>query len=107
MLSGKSYSRAMSSHTIIAKALMTLLLQYKVESEMDEDDLALLRGIFEDLLKEDSSVDDLTDDDKSKRVWKLLDDKYKETVREQQSSKTSLFWLQYLDMLNILFNYVR
>lgn len=107
MLNGKSYSRAMRSHTIIAKALMTLLLQDKVESEMDEEDVALLKGIFEDLLKEDSTVDDLADDDKSKRVLKLLDDKYKEAVREQQSSKTSLLWLQYLDMLNIMFNYLR
>ena len=107
MLNGKSYSRAMRSHTIISKALMMLLLQDKIESGIDEEDVALLKGIFEDLLKEDSSVDHLADDDESKRLLKLLDDKYKEAVREQQSSKTSLLWLQYLDMLNILFNYLR
>ena len=38
IMKGRSYSRAIRSHTIIAKALMTLLLQDKVASEMDKED---------------------------------------------------------------------
>jgi hypothetical protein len=105
-MKGRSYSRAIRSHTIITKALMTLLLQDNA-SEIDKEDIDFLKRIFEDLLKENSSVDDISIDDSNKHVLKLLDDKYKEAVREQQSSKTSLLWLQYLDMLNILFNYLR
>jgi len=40
------YTRTIRSHAIIVKALMPLLLQDNVESEMDEKDIDLLKGNF-------------------------------------------------------------
>ena len=46
MLNGKSYSRAMRSHIILAKALMTLLLQDKIEPSGSSSPIAITNKVL-------------------------------------------------------------
>ena len=75
-------------------------------SEMDEDDIEFMKSLFKGLLKDDVSTRSLKSDDRMKQILNILKAKYEEAVKEQQLSKTKLLWLHFLDMLEILLNYL-
>ena len=68
--------------------------------------MILLQTILDDLLLQDSQVESLLEDERAVQVMENLMDIYIKAV-EQQASKTSKLWLQYLEMLKILFGFLR
>ena len=52
ILNGKSYSRGIRSHSIIGKALTSLLILEKVKEELSQDDIEFLESLFNNLIKD-------------------------------------------------------
>jgi hypothetical protein len=86
---------------------MTLLIHDRIMSDVEENDIEFLELSFKQILQIEVDTQALTSDERTTSIIKRLHTVYKECVKKQQTSKTSLLWLQYLDMLNILLSYLR
>ena len=86
---------------------MTLLIHDKLRNEMDDEQISLLKTLLDDLLLEDSQLESLLEDERAVQVMEHLKDIHNTAVNEGKSSKTARPWLQYLDMLKILFGFLR
>ena len=64
-----------------------------------------MKELIGELIKEDISLN--LGDHKTKKALQQLKSIYDLSIEEQKWSKTSLLWLQYLAMQQILFNYLR
>ena len=105
IMKGKAFNRAIRAHSIVHRALFYLLIEDKVDSTLTNDEKISLVSYHQRLSdKEDPcEVKDLEEQE----LFEKLRDIIHEAKVGRNESKTSKLWLQYLDMLDILFELYR
>ena len=117
MLSGKAISRAVRGHLLVDAALNTMLVAdlYNVplpsndeeqslevdvtcgEADVRATDLAEAQDIYESLLSDTVSVDEVCSSNVINKILSLMKE-----AKEAMTTRTSRLWLQYMDMIDIL-----
>ena len=102
---GKAFNRAIRAHSLVHKALFHLLLDDKVNSMFTNDEKILLNSYYDRLTdsQDPCEVADLEEQHQFEKLRDLIND----AKIGATESKTSKLWLQYLDMVDILFELYR
>ena len=125
MLTGKAIARAVRAHLLVDAALNGLLLANALgvplssQSSDEEADVAIFEEtaaivdanrdideayvLYENLMEETISVDEVCSTDVIQRITNIL----KEKIDSLKSSRTAALWLQYMNMVDILRQYIR
>ena len=127
MLTGKAIARAVRAHLLVDAALNGLLLASALgvplpsqsNSEDEEADEAISEetvatvgtnrnldeayALYESLMEETISADDVCRSDVIQRITTILEEK----IDSLKSSRTASLWLQYMKMVDILRQYIR
>ena len=127
MLTGKAIARAVRAHLLVDAALNGLLLanalgvplSLQSSSEDEEADVAIFEetaaivdtnrdldeayAIYGNLMEETISVYEVCSTDVIQRITNIL----KEKIDSLKSSRTAALWLQYMNMVDILRQYIR
>jgi hypothetical protein len=85
---------------------MKLLLHDKIISEIYDNDIIFLETIFDEVIEPEKSPD-LLKEERVANTLKKIQGIYETVVAEHIESKTSLLWIQYLKMVDVLMSYVR
>lgn len=107
ILSGKAVSRAIRAHNMVDCALNVIRLMEIYGIQIDEarqervDDLNEVEVIFNSLLNETCSLEDVLSYPALKHIAENI-----ETYVKQTDSRTAKLWLQYMDMVSILRKFI-
>ena len=101
IISGKAVSRALRGHFLVESALMSLLFQKMID---DGVDFSSLENIYQDLLKETTSLANVNDDHNVIAISKAL-----EIIKIELSdkSRTAKLWIQYMEYISIIKMFIR
>ena len=100
ILKGKAFNRAIRAHSIVHRALYHLLLEENIDSIFSSDENILLNNYYDRLA--DCEVADLEEHHLFERLIETIHE-----ARIEQTGATSQLWLQYLEMVDILFELYR
>ena len=110
--SGKAVSRAIRGHLLITAALHTLIIMLVYndtgfqlnydEISVDHPDIIILKDVYDKLVSGIISIDDL----QSNQMLSKLYDELENKKASLSSSRTSKLWLQYVDMVDIVMNFI-
>ena len=123
MFTGKAIARAVRAHLLVDAALNGLLLSNalgvpllsqsnsedrEAEEAISEETAAIVdlhetRALYESLMEETISVDEVCNTDVIQRIRTVSEEKNDSL----KSSRTAALWLQYMDMIDILRQYIR
>ena len=102
ILNGKAFNRAIRGHSLLHRALYNLLLEPHIKSELTTEDIEIMVELY-DRLVTDIDHEYRTDDERS-LLQKVRNSVKNVTLRYcETGSKTALLWIQYLQMIDILF----
>ena len=104
ILKGKAFNRAIRAHSIVHRALYHLLLEENIDSIFSSDEKILLNNYYDQVADSEDpcEVADLEE--------QHLFERLRETIHEakiEQTGATSQLWLQYLEIVDILFELYR
>ena len=95
MLSGKAYARAVRGHLMISSALLSIILEPHLNT-LSADELQKVLNL--------DVPDELTFDTELGALFQFLDD---EKQRLKSCSRTTALWLQYIDYVSLVQDFVR
>jgi hypothetical protein len=102
MLDGHSYSRALRLHTLTAQAIITLLFQ--TSGALDDVDVTGLNQIWSDLMDEKKGMSDVMSDPIIVQLTNTMRQMYQ---INSLKSRTARLWIQYLDQVSLMMQFVR
>ena len=105
ILKGKAFNRAIKTHSIVHRALFYLLIDDEVDRALSSDEKALLASYYEQLSDIDSPCE--LEDLEEQHLFEKPRDIVQKAKIENNESETAQLWLQYLQMVDILFELYR
>ena len=101
ILKGKAFNRAIRAHTIVHKALLHLLLGDRFDEEFTSDEKIILESYHGRL--SDSETKCQLEDLEEQYLFEKLREVIHKAKGDATGSQTSQLWLQYLHIIDILF----
>lgn len=99
MLTGKAFARAVRGHFIVYASLCTII----AEETCTGDDICKARSLVTDLLNSEVDFDTISKSEALINLEKCVST-FRSSVKE---NRTSMLWLQYMKMIEILRNFIK